>query len=190
MNLFFYPKKIGICNLIVLGLVGAVICLMSLNISNATSNGVTQKIQDNGLSSGIINDTLKNKKDNSIWLLSGSWKSNLFTNAKFNHTNPPKFSAQINMVMGNGSFSHKHKISHFMLTDVSTEGLSKVYEGYSSVSMELGPVFAIPVKIKYFQNGTISILLESLNDITLDQAKVISHFGGKAIFGVSQNKID
>lgn len=186
----FYPQKIGTENLLIFGLTVGIISLMSINISHAISSGVTEEIKDNMLSSGVINDTLKKDNDNSTWLLTGSWTSNLFTNSEFNHTNPAKFSAKINMVMANGSFSHKHKISHFMLTNVSTEGPSKVYEGYTAVSMELGPVFAMPVKIMDFQNGTISFLLESFDDITLDQAKVISHFDGKPILGMMQKKID
>ncbi len=50
--------------------------------------------------------------------------------------------------------------------------------------MKLGPVFAIPVMIKNYQNETISISLQSLDDITLDQTKVISHFENKPIFGI------
>ena len=94
------------------------------------------------------------------------------------------------MVMANGSFPHKHKISHFMLMNVSTEDLSKVYEGYAAVSMELGPVFAIPIKIKNFHNDTISFSLELLDDVTVDQAKVISHFESKPILGMMRNIIN
>jgi hypothetical protein len=59
-----------------------------------------------------------------------------------------------------------------------------VYEGYLAISMKLGPVFAIPVSIKNFQNETISISLKSLDDITSDQTEVINHFESKPIYGM------
>jgi len=186
----FYQQKTVVENIVVCGVIGTIIYLMSINMSNAISNGVPEELQHDMLYSGIIRDTLKNDNDNSTWLLSGSWKSNLFADAEFNYTYPAKFSAKINMVMENGSLSHKHKISHFKLTNVSTDGLSKVYEGLAAVSMELGPVFAVPIKIMNFQNGTISISLESVDDITLDQAKVVNHFEGKPILGIMGNKIN
>jgi hypothetical protein len=91
------------------------------------------------------------------------------------------------MVMENGSLPHKHKISHFMLTNISTRDNSAEYEGYAAVSMKLGPVFTIPVIIKNYYNETISISFASLDDITLDQRNVISHFGSKPISGIFSN---
>jgi hypothetical protein len=91
------------------------------------------------------------------------------------------------MVMANGSLPHKHKISHFMLTNITTGDNSAEYEGYAAVSMKLGPVFTIPVIIKNYHNETISISFELLDDITLDQRKVISHFEGKPILGIFSN---
>jgi hypothetical protein len=51
--------------------------------------------------------------------------------------------------------------------------------------MKLGPVLAIPVIIKNFQNESINNSLESLEDITLDQMDVINHFQNKPISGKS-----
>ncbi len=87
------------------------------------------------------------------------------------------------MVMANGSSSHKHKVSHFTLTNMSTEKNSTVYKGTLSVSLNLDPVFGIPVIIRNFQNETISISLESPEGITSDQMNVISNFGNKPISG-------
>ena len=184
MNFSIYPKKIGVGKLVVIGLIGGIICLMSISSSDGVSSTLNEEMEHKMLTTGKINGTLKNDDENTTWLLSGTWKSNLFTNAKFNHTNPPKFSAKINMVMANGSSSHTHKISHLTLTNISTQDHSTLYEGYLAVGMKLGPVFAIPVIIKNSQNETISISLESLDDITFDQTKVISHFGSKPISGI------
>lgn len=162
--------------------IALLILMMSLGISLRVSSALDEELKYN-VTVGKINSTLKDMNENNTWLLTGSWKSNLFTNTKFNYSNPAKFSAKIDMIMANGSFPHKHKMSHFMLTNASTEELSNVYYGYASVSMELGPVFAIPIKIKDFQNGTISISLELLEGVTVDQAKVINHFEEKPIMG-------
>ena len=56
-----------------------------------------------------------------------------------------------------------------MLTNLSAGNNSAGYEGYTAVSMKLGPVFTIPVIIKNYHNETISISFESLDDFTLDQ---------------------
>lgn len=184
MNISINPKKNGECKLVVIGLIWGIIYLMSINISEGSSSEVNEELEHKLLTTGKINGTLINDDENTIWLLSGTWKSNLFTNTKFDHTNPAKFSAKINMVMANGSSPHTHKVSHFTLTNISRQDPLTVYEGYLAVSMKLGPVFAIPVIIKNYQNETISISLESLDDITLDQTKVISHFESKPISGI------
>ncbi len=160
-----------------------IICLMPVNVPSITMGAQIEDLKDKMLTTGQINSSLKHADGDTIWLLSGNWKSNLFTNTKFNDTNPAKFSATINMVMTNGSSPHKHKVSHFTLTNMSTQNNSAVYEGTLSVSMKLGPVFAIPVIIRNFQNETIIISLESLEGITSDQMDVINHFENKPISG-------
>ena len=182
MDISIYPKDVQTQFLVTVLIVGT-IYLVSISISVGVSSASNEQLEYN-ITTGKINSTLKNEEENKMWLLSGSWKSNLFINTKFNHTNPAKFSAKINMVMVNGSLPHKHKISHFMLTNISTGDNSAEYEGYAAVSMKLGPVFAIPVIIKNYHNETIGISFESLHDITLDQKNVISHFGGKPISGI------
>lgn len=184
MNNYIFPQTISAVNLVTLASIGVIICLMSLYISTGVSSELTEELQVKILTAGKINDTVKNDNDNTTWLLSGSWKSNLFTNTEFNHTNPAKFSAKINMVMQNGSGLHTHKISHFSLINSSTQGQVTSYHGYLAVSMKLGPVFAIPVTIKNYQNETIGISLEPFDDITLDQTKVIKHFENEQILGI------
>ena len=183
MNFSIILKKIGEGKLVAIALIWGIIYLMSINISEGSSSAVNEELAHKLLTTGKINGTLINDED-MFWLLSGTWKSNLFTNTKFDHTNPAKFLAKINMVLANGSSPHIHKVSHFTLANISTQGHSTVYEGYLAVSMKLGPVFAIPVIINNYQNETISISLQSLDDITLDQTKVISHFENKPISGI------
>ena len=187
MGSFLHIKKKGEFALAVV--IAVIILLMLLVSSLGVSSASDDELKFN-VTMGKINSTLKDMNGNNKWLLSGSWKSNLFTNTNFNHSNPAKFSAKIDMVMTHGSFPHKHKMSHFMLANASNEELSNVFDGYVSVSMELGPVFAIPIKIKDFKNGTISLSLELLEDVTVDQAKVINHFERKPIMAMMENIIN
>jgi predicted secreted protein len=137
------------------------------------------------LTIGQINSTQKDLNSNTTWLLSGKWKSNLFTNTDFNNTNPGKFSATINMLMANGSSGHKHKISDFSLTNMSKQqNGTTVYEGTMSVSMKDGPIFGIPYVIKNLHNRMISLSLEG---ITSDQLEVVNHFGRTPIIGIFPN---
>jgi hypothetical protein len=153
----------------------------SLLLDNHNLLAVAQSEDKNPiLATGPINSTIKDT-GGATWLLSGTWKGNLFTNADFNNTNQAKFSATINMVMGNGSSAHKHKISDFELANVSKHGNgTTVYEGIMSISMEKGPIFGIPYVIKNLQNRILSI---SLQGITSDQKEVIDHFGNRPIIG-------
>jgi hypothetical protein len=155
-----------------------------INVLGGVSNALSVDQAPSTLTMGKVNGTVIDDPENITWILSGSWKSNFFTNLEFNHTDPAKFSAKINMVMANGSFPHTHKLSHFALKNISRQDHSVAYQGYLSVSMNLGPVFAIPVKITNYQNQTISILLEEPSDLTLDQNNVINHFGSKPISGI------
>jgi hypothetical protein len=167
--------------MIVVMLITVIICLTAVNVLAVIAYAQVEDNKDRMLTNGQINSSLKDATGNTTWLLSGKWKSNLFVNTKFNDTNPAKFSATINMVMANGSSPHKHKLADFTLTNMSTQNNSTAYEGSLSVSMNLGPVFGIPVIIRNFQNESLSISLEPLEGITSDQMTVIKHFENKPI---------
>ena len=164
--------------------IAVVICAMLFSVISMTANAKIIETEDKKLATGRIDGAQKDVNGNTSWLLSGNWKSNLFTTMKFNDTNPAKFSATINMVMANGSSPHKHKISDFSLTRESIQDNATTYEGTLSLSMMDGPVFGIPYLIKDFQNDTISISLEG---ITSDQLNVVNHFGGTPIIGKFTN---
>jgi hypothetical protein len=160
------------------------ICAMLFNVNSIMANAKLLETEDKKLTTGRIDSAQIVVNGNTSWVLSGNWKSNLFTNTKFNDTNPVKFSATVNMILVNGSSPHKHKISDFSLNKVSTQDNATTYEGTLSVSMIDGPVFGIPYLIKNFQNDTISISLEG---ITSDQLNVVNHFGGTPIIGKFTN---
>jgi hypothetical protein len=164
--------------------IAVLICAMLVSVNSITANAKILETEDKKLATGRIDSVQKDVNGNTSWLLSGNWKSNLFTSMIFNDTNPAKFSATVNMVLANGSSPHKHKISDFSLTRVSIQNNATTYEGTLSLSMMDGPVFGIPYLIKHFQNDTISISLEG---ITSDQLNVVNHFGRTPIIGKFTN---
>ena len=166
--------------IIMISFIAVFICSILVNVDSITANAKILETENKILTTGRIDSAQKDVNGNTTWLLSGNWKSNLFTSTKFNDTNSAKFSATVNMVLANGSSPHKHKISDFSLTRVSTQDNTTTYEGTLSISMMDGPVFGIPYLIKHFQNDTISI---SLGGITSDQLNVVNHFGGTPIIG-------
>ena len=160
--------------------IAVLICAMLVSVNSITANAKILETEDKKLTTGRIDSAQKDVNGNATWVLSGNWKSNLFTNTKFNDTNPAKFSATVTMVLANGSSPHKHKISDFSLNRVSTQDNATTL----SISMMDGPVFGIPYLIKHFQNDTISISLEG---ITSDQLNVVNHFGRTPIIGKFTN---
>ncbi len=169
--------------MIMISFIAVLICAMLVNVNSIMANAKLLETEDKKLTTGLI-DSAQDVNGNGTWVLFGNWKSNLFTNTKFNDTNPAKFSATVNMVLANGSSPHKHKISDFSLNRVSTQDNATTYEGTLSISMMDGPVFGIPYLINHFQNDTISIFLEG---ITSDQLNVVNHFGGSPIIGKFTN---
>ena len=137
--------------MIMISFIAVLICAMLVNVNSIMANAKILETEDKKLTTGRIDSAQKDVNGNAMWGLYGNWKSNLFTNTKFNDTNPAKFSIDVNMVLANGSSPHKHKISDFSLNRVSTQDNATTYEGRLSISMMDGPVFGIPYLIKHFQ---------------------------------------
>jgi hypothetical protein len=125
MNIDIYPR-IEPRNLAPLGLTCTIVCIMLINIAAHVLGQSTDNIQTKILTSGKINDTVKKDNENTNWLLSGSWKSNLFTNTEYDYTNPAKFSAKINMVLINGSSPHTQNIPFCSNQYFNTRALKSV----------------------------------------------------------------
>ena len=137
--------------MIMISFIALLICTLLVNVNSMTANAKILETEDKKLTTGRIDSAQKDVNGNTTWVLSGNWKSNLFTNTKLNDTNPAKLSATVNMVLANGSSPHKHKISDFSLNRVSTQDNATTYEGTLSISMMDGPVFGIPYLIKHFK---------------------------------------
>jgi hypothetical protein len=133
---------------------------------------------------GTIASLQNNQNGNPAWIVSGYWKGGLIMNKSSSNTNtatsnpPPTgiFSAEFSMVMLNGSAMHKHQISNFTLTSMSTPtNLIAVYNGIATITMKEGPVHNVPISIRAMNDNTISIWV--------DPTKTDNHFGNTPIFG-------
>lgn len=131
---------------------------------------------------GTISSVQLDKNSRPDWILSGHWRSNLLsisntpkqTNASA--TTTPVFDATFEMVMVNGSGLHRHSLTNFALTKISTQNKSAAeFNGTAAISLRNGPVSDVPTSIKFMGNHTISIWL--------DPGKIQSHFGNTPIFG-------
>ena len=91
-------------------------------------------------------------------------------------TTTPVFDATFEMVMVNGLGLHRHSLTNFALTKISTQNKSAAeFNGTAAISLKKGPVSDIPISVKFMGNHTISIWL--------DPGKIQSHFGSTPIFG-------
>lgn len=181
LNEYYPPKSVFLIatSVIVMGSIAAV--LLSVSVSEAYPN----KWSDHkGWIFGSISSLQNNKEGKPAWILSGHWVTNIINKTKdsFNETNPAKFDSMINMVMLNGSAMHKHTISNFSLSDISSQDKATSYKGTVTVTMKDGPVKDVPIEIKVMDNHAIGL--------SLDSTKTNNHFGDTPIYGIIPSKTD
>jgi hypothetical protein len=81
-----------------------------------------------------------------------------------------------------GSAMHKHAISNFSLSDVSSQNNTTLYKGTVTVTLKDGPVKEVPIEKKAMNNHVITL--------TLDATKTNNHFGDTPIYGIIPPKAD
>ncbi|HEX2306506.1 MAG TPA: hypothetical protein VHH33_09480 [Nitrososphaeraceae archaeon] len=157
------------------------VALLSLNMSEANPS----KWQDHkGLVFGAISSIQNNNQGEPAWVLSGHWLTNIInkTQDSFNQSNTAKFDSWIYMVMLNGSAMHKHALSNFSLSDISSQDNATSYKGTVTVTLKDGPVKEVPIEIKVMNNHVIAL--------SLDATKTNNHFGDTPIYGIIPPKAD
>lgn len=157
------------------------VALFSLNMSEANPS----KWQGHkGLAFGAISSIQNNNQSEPAWVLSGHWLTNIINKTKdsFNQTNMAKFDSRIYMVMLDGSAMHKHAISNFSLSDISSQDNATLYKGTVTVTLKDGPVKEVPIEIKVMNNHVIAL--------SLDPTKTNNHFGDTPIYGIIPPKAD
>ena len=157
------------------------VATVSLNIGEAIPNNWQDQ---KGLVFGAISSIQNNNEGKPGWVLSGHWFTNIINKTKdsFNQTNPPKFDSWFYMSMLDGSAMHKHTISNFSLSDISSQGNTTSYKGTVTITLKEGPVKEVPIEIKVMNNHVITL--------SLDATKTNKHFGDTPIYGIIPARAD
>ena len=157
------------------------VATVSLNIGEANPNNWQDQ---KGLVFGAISSIQNNNQGKPGWVLSGHWFTNIINKTKdsFNQTNPAKFDSWFYMSMLDGSAMHKHTISNFSLSDISSQGNTTSYKGTVTITLKEGPVKEVPIEIKVMNNHVITL--------SLDATKTNKHFGDTPIYGIIPARAD
>jgi len=158
-----------------------VVATVSLNIVEAIPNNWQDQ---KGLVFGAISSIQNNNQGKPGWVLSGHWFTNIINKTKdsFNQTNSAKFDSWFYMSMLDGSAMHKHTISNFSLSDISSQGNTTSYKGTVTITLKEGPVKEVPIEIKVMNNHVITL--------SLDATKTNKHFGDTPIYGIIPARAD
>jgi len=158
-----------------------VVATVSMNIVEAIPNNWQDQ---KGLVFGAISSIQNNNQGKPGWVLSGHWFTNIINKTKdsFNQTNPAKFDSWFYMSMLDGSAMHKHTISNFSLSDISSQGNTTSYKGTVTITLKEGPVKEVPIEIKVMNNHVITL--------SLDATKTNKHFGDTPIYGIIPARAD
>ena len=124
-----------------------------------------------GRSVGIV----ENENGEPLWIISGTWRTNL-SNQTQSGDNSTVFNANFEMIKTDGTSRHTHTLTNYILTDVSSQNNSTIFNGTGTISMPEGPVTEVPVNIQVLNN--------TLGMVFIGPDKIDSHFGTKPIYGI------
>lgn len=124
-----------------------------------------------GRSVGIV----ENENGEPLWIISGTWRTNL-SNQTQSGDNSTVFNANFEMIKTDGTSRHTHTLNNYILTDVSSQNNSTIFNGTGTISMPEGPVTEVPVNIQVLNN--------TLGVVFIGPDKIDSHFGTNPIYGL------
>jgi hypothetical protein len=165
-------KKLILSAIVMVGL------LFTLTISDLTFAQPYLRTEIPGdYSFGTIASVQDDESGNPEWIVSGDWKGNILTNQTTTaNASDITFSANVRMIMVNGSSSHSHSIANFNVTDISEENGIKTFNGTSAINLPDGIVEDVPTSVRVLGEGVISIWI--------DPTRVEEHYGNTPIYGV------
>jgi hypothetical protein len=117
-----------------------------------------------------------------LWILSGKWRIDDFSENKTNYVTNLKLSANITMVSTNGTGEHKHRLIDFRLTNLTFSNRLAIMNGTASLVTSGNEQPGLPALM---MNIPITTKIENLRIISIYIDKKISnhHFGESPIFG-------
>jgi hypothetical protein len=128
-----------------------------------------------GRAIGIVED--ENGKP--LWIISGTWKTNLSNQSQVGD-NSTVLDASYEMIKTDGTSRHTHTLTNYILTDVSSQNNSTIFNGTGTISMPEGPITGVPVNIQVLNN--------TLGVVFIGPDKIDNHFGTKPIYGLPSEK--
>lgn len=126
-----------------------------------------------GRSIGIVED----ENGEPLWIISGTWKSNLSSNQTQVGDNSTVFNASFEMIKTDGTVKHTHTLTNFVVSDIANQNNATVFNGTGIITMPEAPITDVPISIKVMNNKNIGI-------IYIDPNKVDYHYGTKPIYGI------
>ncbi|MGA9743160.1 MAG: hypothetical protein WBQ16_00955 [Nitrososphaeraceae archaeon] len=117
-----------------------------------------------------------------LWMLSGKWRIDDFSENKTNYGTNLKLSANITMVGTNGTGEHKHRLIDFRFTNITFSNRLAIINGTASLMTSGNEPPGLPALMT---NIPITTKIENLRTISINIDKKISnhHFGELPIFG-------
>jgi hypothetical protein len=104
------------------------------------------------------------------WIVAGAYKMSNINTAN------PIFDSAFYMIKTDGTAPHKHTISDFKMSGTPVvANNSTIFNGTATVTMKDGPVKDVPISIRFSDESSVSIWLDS--------TKTKNHFGNTAIYG-------
>jgi hypothetical protein len=117
-----------------------------------------------------------------LWILSGKWRIDDFSENKTNYVTNLKLSANITMVSTNGTGEHKHRLIDFRLTNLTFSNRLATMNGTASLVTSGNEQPGLPALIMKIP---VTTKIENLRIISIYIDKEMSnhHFGESPIFG-------
>jgi hypothetical protein len=126
-----------------------------------------------GRTVGIV----ENENGEPLWLISGTWRTNLLSNQTQAVDNSTVFNANFEMIKPDGKTQHTHTLTNFVLADIANQNNATVYNGTGTISMPYTSFTDVPISIKLMNNKNLGV-------INIDPTKIDNHFGTKSIYGI------
>ena len=153
---------------------GLLLFSFNLNVVMGIPLGVTEKGGDSlyGRSIGLVED----ETGQPLWIISGTWKSNLSSNQTQSEDNSTVFNANFEMIKTDGTSKHTHTLTNFVLAETANQNNATIFNGTGTISMPNASITEVPISIQ--------VMNKELGIIFIDPIKVDNHFGTNPIYGI------
>jgi hypothetical protein len=162
--------SVATAGLIVFAVLNATPTIVYAQNSTSSSSSSSSPILSKSTVMGAITSIQNDVTGKTNWIVGGAYKMSNINTAN------PIFGGTFYMIKTDGTAPHKHTISDFKMSGTPfVANNSTTFNGTSTVTMKEGPVKDVPTSIKFSDESSVSIWLDS--------TKTKNHFGNTAIYG-------